>query len=116
MPQLVGDQTMRFVDGISGACPCLITGRACVHMLRTRAAAKSWGCDIGSAGAKYTAIVPKKDGGANKAQAKKSREMVMAMTAQVSSRATASEATRWGQLVFGIICMVMIANLQYGWT
>jgi len=34
----------------------------------------------------------------------------------VSSRATASEATRWGQLIFGIICMVMIANLQYGWT
>jgi OFA family oxalate/formate antiporter-like MFS transporter len=31
-------------------------------------------------------------------------------------RATASEATRWGQLIFGIICMVMIANLQYGWT
>jgi OFA family oxalate/formate antiporter-like MFS transporter len=31
-------------------------------------------------------------------------------------RATASEATRWGQLVFGVICMVMIANLQYGWT
>src|SRR5436309_5114360 len=30
--------------------------------------------------------------------------------------ATASEATRWGQLIFGIICMVMIANLQYGWT
>ena len=29
---------------------------------------------------------------------------------------TASEATRWAQLVFGIICMVMIANLQYGWT
>ncbi len=29
---------------------------------------------------------------------------------------TASEATRWGQLIFGIICMVMIANLQYGWT
>jgi len=27
-----------------------------------------------------------------------------------------SEGTRWGQLVFGIICMVMIANLQYGWT
>src|SRR2546430_5076516 len=34
----------------------------------------------------------------------------------ISSRATASEATRWGQLIFGIICMVMIANLQYGWT
>src|SRR4051812_16218220 len=30
--------------------------------------------------------------------------------------ATASEATRWGQLIFGIICMTMIANLQYGWT
>jgi MFS transporter, OFA family, oxalate/formate antiporter len=24
--------------------------------------------------------------------------------------------TRWRQLLFGIICMVMIANLQYGWT
>ena len=24
--------------------------------------------------------------------------------------------TRWWQLIFGIICMVMIANLQYGWT
>src|SRR5438094_3011819 len=34
----------------------------------------------------------------------------------ISSRATASEATRWGQLIFGIICMSMIANLQYGWT
>ncbi|HEV3185852.1 MAG TPA: oxalate/formate MFS antiporter [Xanthobacteraceae bacterium] len=32
------------------------------------------------------------------------------------THATASEATRWGQLIFGIICMVMIANLQYGWT
>jgi len=28
----------------------------------------------------------------------------------------AAESTRWGQLLFGIICMVMIANLQYGWT
>jgi OFA family oxalate/formate antiporter-like MFS transporter len=37
-------------------------------------------------------------------------------TDAISSRATASEATRWGQLIFGIICMVMIANLQYGWT
>jgi OFA family oxalate/formate antiporter-like MFS transporter len=31
-------------------------------------------------------------------------------------RAAASDFTRWGQLIFGIICMVMIANLQYGWT
>jgi MFS transporter, OFA family, oxalate/formate antiporter len=37
-------------------------------------------------------------------------------TSTMEVRATASEATRWGQLVFGIICMVMIANLQYGWT
>lgn len=28
----------------------------------------------------------------------------------------ASEAIRWSQLIIGIICMVMIANLQYGWT
>ena len=28
----------------------------------------------------------------------------------------APDATRWGQLIFGIICMVMTANLQYGWT
>src|SRR3569832_176315 len=27
-----------------------------------------------------------------------------------------SNAFRWGQLVIGIICMAMIANLQYGWT
>jgi OFA family oxalate/formate antiporter-like MFS transporter len=33
-----------------------------------------------------------------------------------STAAQTSEATRWGQLIFGIICMVMIANLQYGWT
>lgn len=32
------------------------------------------------------------------------------------TRPPASDATRWAQLVFGIICMVMIANLQYGWT
>src|SRR3981189_881873 len=30
--------------------------------------------------------------------------------------ARVSETPRWGQLIFGIICMVMIANLQYGWT
>ena len=42
--------------------------------------------------------------------------MTTSTTEPISSRATASEATRWGQLIFGIICMVMIANLQYGWT
>jgi OFA family oxalate/formate antiporter-like MFS transporter len=42
----------------------------------------------------------------------------MATSTATRSGATvhASEATRWGQLIFGIICMVMIANLQYGWT
>jgi len=33
-----------------------------------------------------------------------------------TATARASDAKRWGQLLFGIICMVMIANLQYGWT
>lgn len=41
---------------------------------------------------------------------------MMTIAASASARGTASEATRWGQLIFGIICMVMIANLQYGWT
>src|SRR5256886_2380240 len=40
----------------------------------------------------------------------------MTVAAEASARPLASEATRWGQLIFGIICMVMIANLQYGWT
>jgi OFA family oxalate/formate antiporter-like MFS transporter len=29
---------------------------------------------------------------------------------------THSAAYRWGQLLMGIVCMAMIANLQYGWT
>src|SRR5499427_1688800 len=40
----------------------------------------------------------------------------MAIAAGSAEKVRASEATRWGQLIFGIICMVMIANLQYGWT
>src|SRR4051812_34079070 len=42
--------------------------------------------------------------------------MSVASGATTQTRATASEGTRWGQLIFGIICMTMIANLQYGWT
>jgi OFA family oxalate/formate antiporter-like MFS transporter len=38
------------------------------------------------------------------------------MSTTSSADPIASESTRWGQLIFGIICMVMIANLQYGWT
>src|SRR6478672_4602564 len=30
--------------------------------------------------------------------------------------AAPTNAYRWGQLVMGIVCMAMIANLQYGWT
>ncbi|HUW75699.1 MAG TPA: hypothetical protein VMV70_03370, partial [Gallionella sp.] len=29
---------------------------------------------------------------------------------------SAKTSNRWVQLVLGIICMAMIANLQYGWT
>jgi Na+-translocating ferredoxin:NAD+ oxidoreductase RnfD subunit len=37
----------------------------------------------------------------------------MAVTSGITAtRAVASEWTRWGQLIFGIVCMVMIANLQ----
>jgi OFA family oxalate/formate antiporter-like MFS transporter len=44
------------------------------------------------------------------------RNVTIAAAPQSTATEQASEATRWGQLVFGIICMVMIANLQYGWT
>ncbi len=40
----------------------------------------------------------------------------MTTTTMVASDATAMQATRWRQLIIGIICMVLIANLQYGWT
>ncbi|HEX7889780.1 MAG TPA: oxalate/formate MFS antiporter [Ramlibacter sp.] len=33
-----------------------------------------------------------------------------------SANAERGAAFRWAQLVMGIICMAMIANLQYGWT
>src|SRR6202049_1229078 len=34
----------------------------------------------------------------------------------MESRAKASTSVRWGYLAICVICMVMIANLQYGWT
>jgi OFA family oxalate/formate antiporter-like MFS transporter len=40
----------------------------------------------------------------------------MAISASTSDRALASDMTRWWQLFCCVICMVMIANLQYGWT
>ena len=41
----------------------------------------------------------------------------MATTTQAAgAEASAPSTARWVQLVCGIICMVMIANLQYGWN
>src|SRR5712691_5909040 len=38
------------------------------------------------------------------------------MTENASAGATQVSSYRWVQLILGIVCMVMIANLQYGWT
>jgi MFS transporter, OFA family, oxalate/formate antiporter len=38
------------------------------------------------------------------------------MSANLAATPDAPPVNRWFQLVVGIICMVMIANLQYGWT
>jgi len=40
----------------------------------------------------------------------------MTIAAPASDRSAELSTTRWTQLVSVIICMVMIANLQYGWT
>ena len=40
----------------------------------------------------------------------------MTTTTTTSAPAVASVNARWGYLAICIICMVMIANLQYGWT
>jgi len=39
-----------------------------------------------------------------------------ATTTMAQPTAAATQATRWTQLIVAIICMVLIANLQYGWT
>jgi MFS transporter, OFA family, oxalate/formate antiporter len=36
--------------------------------------------------------------------------------ADAGSIASVRPSYRWGQLLIGIVCMAMIANLQYGWT
>jgi MFS transporter, OFA family, oxalate/formate antiporter len=38
------------------------------------------------------------------------------MAAAAQSTRPVSNAFRWTQLIVGVICMIMIANLQYGWT
>ena len=40
----------------------------------------------------------------------------MTMAAGSSADVKASEGTRWIKLICCIVCMLMIANLQYGWT
>ncbi len=49
------------------------------------------------------------------------RSNSIALEAAVEKAAAPAAATqsgwyRWGQLIMGIVCMAMIANLQYGWT
>jgi len=41
---------------------------------------------------------------------------MIAKSLSVQSDAAKSPASRWRQLACGMVCMVMIANLQYGWT
>ena len=38
------------------------------------------------------------------------------MSVNQAAASDVPQVNRWAQLVVGIICMVMIANLQYGWT
>jgi OFA family oxalate/formate antiporter-like MFS transporter len=42
--------------------------------------------------------------------------MEIRMTTHSAAPARVSDATRWVQLIIGIICMIATANLQYGWT
>jgi MFS transporter, OFA family, oxalate/formate antiporter len=42
--------------------------------------------------------------------------MTIAATARSDATPGVLASTRWAQLIFCVICMVMIANLQYGWT
>jgi OFA family oxalate/formate antiporter-like MFS transporter len=42
--------------------------------------------------------------------------MAVLTETEASVQTRASDATRWIQLVIGILAMVMIANYQYGWT
>jgi OFA family oxalate/formate antiporter-like MFS transporter len=40
----------------------------------------------------------------------------MTIAASASEQSAVSTSARWWQLICGIVCMVMIANLQYGWN
>src|SRR5215831_11671445 len=71
--------------------------------------------------------VPHRNSCCSHARARHASKKECRMTSLPQSQSTAgqsqstagertSDLTRWAQLVVGIICMVMIANLQYGWT
>ncbi|MGC2081961.1 MAG: MFS transporter, partial [Bradyrhizobium sp.] len=38
------------------------------------------------------------------------------MNATIAPQQTTSTSFRWMQLIVGLVCMAMMANLQYGWT
>src|SRR6266403_1526896 len=40
----------------------------------------------------------------------------MTTSTTLDTRVVAGPSSRWMQLLFGVICMVMVANLQLGWT
>jgi OFA family oxalate/formate antiporter-like MFS transporter len=44
------------------------------------------------------------------------REDKMTVAASAPEHSADISTTRWGQLISVIVCMVLIANLQYGWT
>jgi OFA family oxalate/formate antiporter-like MFS transporter len=46
----------------------------------------------------------------------KGEDAAMTIAASATDRSMSYSATRWTQLVSVIVCMVLIANLQYGWT
>src|SRR3954449_7669238 len=48
-----------------------------------------------------------------KSEGQVNREGQVSRAGQVNRE---GEVNRWVQLVCGIVCMVMVANLQYGWT
>src|ERR1022692_2743815 len=60
--------------------------------------------------------MPKKETDGHLVFGRNPREDSMVMATGSVATARASESTRWINLMFCIICMVMIANLQYGWT
>jgi MFS transporter, OFA family, oxalate/formate antiporter len=67
-----------------------------------------------------TALAPMQPAGGPQSESERSIAMI-SQEATASQRrpiddAVQNPAFRWGQLILGIICMGLIANLQYGWT